>query len=80
MKTREEILELFSKAENGTLSEDFQEWNLCDEQGWTIAHQAAYHGHLPENFHSWDLTDKYGVTVESVYYLVNNRYPEDFNN
>jgi hypothetical protein len=41
MKTQEEILELFNKAGNGTLPPDFQDWGICDEDGWTIAHQAA---------------------------------------
>lgn len=66
MKTREEILELFSKAENGTLPPDFQDWDICDEDGWTIAHQAAFWGHLPDNSHCLNLKDKQGNTVADI--------------
>jgi hypothetical protein len=42
-------------------------WVLADENGWTLAHQAAKYGHLPAiGFHEWSLKDKDGVTVRDV--------------
>ena len=36
---------------------------LCDEDGWTIAHAAAMHGCLPSDFSNWELADHSGYTV-----------------
>jgi hypothetical protein len=34
--------------------------------GWTVAHEAAFWGHLPKGFDRWGLADKDGVTVEET--------------
>jgi hypothetical protein len=38
-------------------------WDLADENGWTLAHQAAKYRCLPENFGQWILADENGWTV-----------------
>jgi len=77
MKTQDEILELFNKAKDGTLPSDFQDWSLCDEDGWTIAHTAAYCSHLPKDFDQWDLKDDCGITVADIAGR-NSILPNDF--
>lgn len=42
-------------------------WDLADDNGWTMAHQAAKYGHLPEQyFFGWNLRDNNGVSVREV--------------
>ena len=49
------------------LPKDFNQWELADKDGWTVAHEVAAHGYLPNDFQLWDLTDKEGRTVRKVY-------------
>jgi hypothetical protein len=53
-------------AEKGTLPADFDQWELADKDGWTVAHQAAYYGHLHGTSDLWGLADKDGWTVAHV--------------
>jgi hypothetical protein len=59
--------EYVAMAKNGTLPADFDQWELANEYGWTVAHVAAQWGYLPvlgpETFSRWDLADGYGSTV-----------------
>ena len=55
--------DLFKMAVNGTLSKDFNRWDICNEDGWTVAHEAALYGNLPESFDRWSLADKNGLVV-----------------
>jgi hypothetical protein len=48
------------------LPEDFEEWELLDEYGDTVAHVAAKSGALPEGFNRWDLMNHEGETVAHV--------------
>jgi hypothetical protein len=80
--TREEIEELLRLAFIGELPKDFNDWDLTDSHGRTIAHKVAGAGHLPKNFGKddpllWALADKQGWTVahEAALY---NHLPEDF--
>jgi hypothetical protein len=47
----------------GTLPSDFNQWELADLSGWTVAHTAAKHGTFPASFSQWGLADKNGWTV-----------------
>jgi hypothetical protein len=49
------------------LPESFDQWDLADKNGSTVAHLAAELGLLPENFDQWDLADNDGETVRDVY-------------
>ena len=39
------------------------ELELCDEDGWTLAHEAAVKGCLPSDYSNWELADHSGYTV-----------------
>jgi hypothetical protein len=46
---------------------DFDQWDLADEDGRTVAHRAALHGHLPASFSQWSIVDEHsGQTVAHV--------------
>ena len=49
------------------LPNNFNQWNLSDRDGWTVAHVAALLGHLPPSFNQWNLADKNGVTVGDLF-------------
>jgi len=55
--TKEEIEVFFKQAVEGTLPEDFSDWDqpLSDDER-TVAHVAAMYGHLPEDFGKDDLS------------------------
>ena len=57
------LRELFKQARDGTLPTDFDRWDLADEQGWSVAHEAAHCNNLPRGFDQWDLADYRGWTV-----------------
>ncbi len=52
-----------SAAEGGCLPEWFDEWHLEDEDGWTVAHFAAYYCKIPGNF-DWQ---RYGMMRDTRY-------------
>ena len=56
----------YDDARSGYLPADFDQWDLADEDGMTVAHTAAKSGHLPPDFDRWDLADKRGQTVREV--------------
>jgi hypothetical protein len=39
---------------------------LADNNGWTVAHEAANWGNLPEDFNRFDLEDNDGKTVRNA--------------
>jgi hypothetical protein len=43
------------QAENGTLPAYFNQWDLANKDGWSVAHSAAYCGNLPSHFTQWEL-------------------------
>ena len=53
-------------AREGTLPEGFYLWGLDNEDGWTVAHEAAGRGHLPEGFDQWGIEDNDGRSVADV--------------
>lgn len=53
----------FFAARYGLLPDNFNEWGMTDESGWSVAHEAALYGHLPEEFAHMDLADRKGMTV-----------------
>ena len=53
----------FFAARFGMLPDDFNEWGMADESGWTIAHEAALYGHLPDGFEHVEMADRVGETV-----------------
>jgi hypothetical protein len=59
--------EIAEMAMDGTLPPGFDDWELADDSGWTVAHAAALHGALPPGFDKWDLVDKNGVSVREVH-------------
>ena len=58
-----EIMDHLETAES--LPDNFKsdDLALCDDNGFTIAHEAAYKGLLPEDFRDWHWADKNGRTV-----------------
>jgi hypothetical protein len=50
----------------GTLPADFDRWSLADENGWTVAHEAAEQDALPEDFDQWEISNDKGWTVAHV--------------
>jgi hypothetical protein len=50
---------------------------LANDNGWTVAHEAACYGYLPPDFDWWNLTDKDGQTVAQTAYEY-NRLPPNF--
>ena len=68
----------FQMAEEGTLPEGFDRWELRDKEGNTVAHVAAEHGHLPKDFNQWELADEDDWTVAHVA-AWHGHLPEDFN-
>jgi hypothetical protein len=51
---------------HGLLPADFNQWALTNNNGWTVAHEAAERGDLPSNFDQWDLTNDKGVRVSDI--------------
>ena len=70
-----ELLEMIIK---NTLPEDFDQWDICDENGWTIAHTCATVGQLPTSFNQWALADNNGRTVAHVAAHNSTCLPKDF--
>ncbi len=72
-----DIEELFKMTRDGTLPEDFKDWSLSDEYGWTVAHVAVHSGCLSKDFEDWSLSVNSGWTVaHSAAY--NRNLPKDF--
>jgi hypothetical protein len=46
---------------------EFPYWLLADHQGWTVAHEAAWHNRLPKDFPHWQSITHDGVSVAEVY-------------
>jgi hypothetical protein len=63
-------------GKKGGLPEDFDQWDLSNDEGWTIAHEAASYHRLPANFNQWGLADKEGWTVAHT--ASDGCLPEDF--
>ena len=81
------VRNLINKATNGILPEGFNQWSLCDENGWTVAHSAGICGNLPKDFDQWGLTTKSGLSVAYVCAVwgslpkgFHKDYPEHWNN
>lgn len=53
-------------AADGRLPPDFNQWDLADKNGWTVAHVVAEHGILPPDFNQWSLKGKDGRTVADI--------------
>ncbi len=68
---------IFSQARRGTLPADFDNWELTDDRGQSVAHVAATHGHLPKDFDQWGIATPSGFTVAHTA-AVHGHLPEDF--
>lgn len=53
-------------ARFNSLPEDFNEWAIADEKGWSAAHVYASMRPMPENFNQWDISTVKGVTVRDL--------------
>lgn len=60
-----------------TLPEDFSDWHIADEHGWSLAHEYVSIKKLPANFTNWSLADKNGTTVAHQAALA-GRLPDGF--
>lgn len=56
----------FEWVKRNAIPDDFQDWALKDENGWTVAHEAAIRGTLTESFDQWALATPDGRTVAHV--------------
>jgi hypothetical protein len=50
-------------AREGELPDGFYQWDLANNNGFTVAHEAAFSGYLPCDFDQWDMTNNSGWTV-----------------
>ena len=48
---------------------DFDQWGIMNNEGWTVAHSAAFYGHLPLDFDRWDLKDFAEWSVRDIHDL-----------
>lgn len=67
----EYVLEMMELLKESPMPCDvYNFWHLADENGWTIAHQAAKYRCLPADFRPWDLANENGWTVahEAAYH------------
>jgi hypothetical protein len=53
-------------AESGDLHVGFDQWDMSDEEGWSVAHHAVMCGPLPDDFNGWAIHDLHGWTVAHV--------------
>ena len=77
MSDKMDFEKLLKMEEEGTLPNDFKDWDLANDIGVTIAHQAAIFGRLPESFSNWELTDNKGWTVAHLAAMFDH-IPKDF--
>lgn len=66
-------------AREGRLAQDFDQWDLKNPDGWSVAHEAARIGHLPPGFTRWEIRDTDGWTVAHEA-ASHGALPPDFNN
>ena len=71
MLFEDEIDILYKRATYGTLSNQFTDWHLKNEDGVTVAHVAAKFNNLPARFNIafpevWEMKDNFGKTVAEV--------------
>ena len=71
------VRNLINRASTGTLPWNFDQWDLADENGWSVAHEAAAFSNLPKDFNQWDLISKKGWTVAQIAALWGS-LPKDF--
>ena len=64
--TVDDIGELYKLASKGALPDGFDQYDLADNNGWTVGHSLGLHGHLPDDFNHYDLADHNGLTVAQV--------------
>lgn len=62
----------------GRLAQDFDQWDLKNPDGWSVAHEAARTGHLPPDFTRWEIRDADGWTVAHEA-AMHGSLPPDFN-
>ena len=77
MKTYKEVYN-YMINNHGKFPDGFDQWDLKDEYGCTIAHIAAYHDYLPKDFNQWDLINDDGWTVAHSL-AVYGAIPDNFN-
>jgi len=65
-------------AREGRLAQDFDQWDLKNPDGWSVAHEAARTGHLPPGFTRWEIRDTDGWTVAHEA-AMHGALPPDFN-
>lgn len=53
-------------ARFNSLPEDFNDWHLADEKGWSVAHIYASLRPMPESFTQWDLSTVKEVSVRDI--------------
>ena len=61
-----ELDKLFEQAREGMLPPEFDQWDLSNESGWSVAHVAASEDHLPTDFDRWGIANVAGCAVAHV--------------
>ena len=71
-------LEIVGIVDSPDFPANVTDWGVCDEIGWSIAHEAARQGKLPDGFDQWELSTEGGWSVahEAACY---GELPEEFN-
>ena len=65
-------------ALEGRLDQNFDQWDLKNPDGWSVAHEAARTGNLPPGFTRWEIRDTDGWTVAHEAAML-GALPPDFN-
>lgn len=63
--------------DDNKLPKDFKDWDICNNDDYTLAHYAASKRLLPANFERWHLSDKDGWSVAHEYASFNT-FPLEF--
>ena len=69
---------MLRQAVLGQLPKGFSRWDLADETGRTVAHEAVRYGCLPKDFDQWDLANNTARTVAHIA-AEYNHLPKGFN-
>ena len=77
MKTYDEAMEYLSKYH--CFPEEFDQWDLRNQAGSTIAHAYVWRYPLPKTFDKWYLKNHNNTPVFVFWYHVNGEIPDWFN-
>jgi hypothetical protein len=60
------VAHIFAQHSDDPFPSDFDQWDMVNNDGWSVAHFAAAHGKLPKDFDQWNLIHPGGKTVRNI--------------